>query len=237
MEIIAFVLLIIFFSSLVRSIFGFGDALVAMPLLSLLMPVKYSTPIVAIISIFLSLSIIIREWERLSFKSVWMLIVSSILGIPLGIILLENVPESIIKILLAIILISFSIFNLKKPNMFVLKTSRFDWLFGFISGILGGAYNTNGPPIIVYGTLKRWNVENFRTNLQAVFFPVNLFIVSGHIISGNVNSFTFKYLLYSIPSISLAFILGNYIRKYIDKDKFIKYIYYLLIILGLMMLF
>ena len=235
MELIIFVLIIIFFSSLIRSVFGFGDALVAMPLLSLIMPVKYSTPIVAIIAIFLSLSIIIKEWDRLSFKNVYVLILFSLIGIPIGIYLLDNVSEAFIKILLGLILISFSLFNLISPNLFELKSKKFDWLFGLISGILGGAYNTNGPPIIVYGTLKKWDAGAFRTNLQAVFMPTNLFIISGHFINGNVTQLTLKYLIYSIPSILLAFFIGNFLRLYIDKTKFIKYIFIILIILGLMM--
>lgn len=53
------VLLILFLSTLVRSTFGFGDALVAMPLLALFIAIKTATPVVAIIAPTIAISLLI----------------------------------------------------------------------------------------------------------------------------------------------------------------------------------
>ncbi len=214
---------------------GFGDALVAMPLLSFVLPVKFSTPIVAVIALFLSLSIIIKNWKIIRFKELWILILSSAIGIPFGIYMLDKLDENIVKLILGIVLISFSLFNLFKPNLFTIKSNKFDWIFGFISGLLGGAYNTNGPPIILYGTLRRWDMAIFRTSLQAVFFPTNLVIISGHLISGNFTNRSIEILIYAIPVVLLAMYVGHFISKLINKEKFIIIVYYILIILGVLL--
>jgi uncharacterized membrane protein YfcA len=63
------VLLILFLSTLVRSTFGFGDALVAMPLLALIIPIKTAMPMVAIIAPTIAISLLIREWRHIDLKS------------------------------------------------------------------------------------------------------------------------------------------------------------------------
>ena len=63
------VLLILFLSTLVRSTFGFGDALVATPLLALIIPIKTATPVVAIIAPTIAISLLIKEWRHIDLKS------------------------------------------------------------------------------------------------------------------------------------------------------------------------
>ncbi len=228
-------MVILFVSSLVRSILGFGDALIAMPLLSLFLPVKFSTPIVAVISTILSLSIIIKDRKNVHFNQLKILIISTIIGIPIGIYLLDKLDESLIKLVLGLVLISFSLFNLIKPNLFTITTNKFDWIFGFISGVLGGAYNTNGPPIILYASLRKWDMAVFRTSLQTIFFPTNIVILSGHIISGNFTGKSIEILTYMIPVLAVSMYVGHHISKKINKEKFIVIVYYILIILGILL--
>ena len=47
--------------------------------------------------------------------------------------------------------------------------------FGFFAGILGGAYNTNGPPVVIYGSLRKWSPATFRATLQGYFFMAAFF--------------------------------------------------------------
>ena len=51
--IIIYLLVVLFISTLVRATFGFGDALIAMPLLALVINIKIVTPLVAIIAIII----------------------------------------------------------------------------------------------------------------------------------------------------------------------------------------
>jgi len=140
-EIIEFsvVVIIIFLSTLVRSSFGFGNALIAMPLLALVIGVKEATPLVALAGLVISLIMLIREWRELVWKDTLVLLISSLAGLPLGLLLLTALPEPAVP-------------------------------FGFLAGILGGAYNANGPPIVIYGVMRGWKKEAFRASLQGFFF-------------------------------------------------------------------
>lgn len=230
------VLIIFFVASLSRSTFGFGDALIAMPLLALVMDIKVATPIVAFMGFFISLIILIRNWQNLEIKKIWKLIVSSLAGIPLGVLFLKDTNEFIVKLVLAIILIIFSIYKLLRPNLLNLKKDKFSILFGFFSGVLGGAYNTNGPPIIIYGTLRNWSPQEFRLLLQGVFLPTNLMIIVSHGIAGLWTFEVFQYFFLSLPIIFIAMLIGRKLNKIIPKERFVNYVYVFLFIIACVLL-
>ena len=118
----------------------------------------------------------------------------------------------------------------------VLKTDKSSFAFGIVSGILGGAYNSNGPPIIMYGTLRKWTPEEFRLLLQGVFLPTNLFIIIGHGLAGLWTGEVIRLGLISMPVIFVAVIIGNILNKKLKADKFTKLIYYFLIGIGLILI-
>ena len=73
-NLIILLLSIVFISTLTRSTFGFGDALIAMPLLALFMDIKTATPLIALIAFLIAISILIKNLHKVEFKSAWRLI-------------------------------------------------------------------------------------------------------------------------------------------------------------------
>lgn len=198
--------------------------------------IKIVTPLVAIIAIMIAAFILYKEFRTIQFKQYLPLIFSSVIGVPIGIYYLKETDESLVKIILGIVLVIFAVYKALKPNMLQLKTERTAIVFGLLGGILGGAYNTNGPPIIIYGTLRQWDPKKFRAILQALFLPVNISIVIGHAFSGLWNKEVFVYLLYSFPIVVLAILLGSFLNKKIQAEKFTKIIYLMLIAIGIILI-
>jgi uncharacterized membrane protein YfcA len=234
---VVYFVIIIFVAALIRSTFGFGDALIAMPLLALFFDLKIASPIVAFCGFFISVIILSKHWKKVDFSAIKYLIIFSIIGIPIGIIFLKDSHEVLVKTLLALTLIIFSIFKLLEIKGIALKTNKTSPIFGIISGILGGAYNTNGPPIIIYGSLRGWTPDEFRVVLQGVFLPTNLFIIMGHGIAGLWTETVFHYTLISLVAIIIAFFIGRKLNKIIPAEKFTKFVYIFLLLIGAMLLF
>ena len=55
------VLAVLFLATLIRSAFGFGEALVAVPLLALLIPVEVAAPVAALVSITVAAVVVVQE--------------------------------------------------------------------------------------------------------------------------------------------------------------------------------
>src|ERR1700722_6456878 len=106
------VVTVIFVATLIRSGFGFGEALIAVPLLALVMPVEVAAPLAVLFSITVAAVVLIQDWRKVHLQSATRLVGSTLFGIPLGLMLLTRVEEAIIKAILAICIIGFSLFCL-----------------------------------------------------------------------------------------------------------------------------
>jgi uncharacterized membrane protein YfcA len=229
-------LLIIFISAFIRSTLGFGDALLSMPLLTLTIGIQSATPLVAFASFTVAATIIWGSWRQVDFKAAWRLVLSSMIGVPLGLYLLTTAPEAWVKRVLGLLLLAFGLYRLIQPRLLTLSQQRWAYLFGFVAGVLGGAYNTNGPPIVIYGTLRRWPPAHFRATLQGYFLPTILFIIISHIWSGLWTPWVMQLSGLALPVIFLAIFLGSKLNRRISLDRFDRLIYGALVSLGLLLL-
>ena len=76
------------------------------------------------------------------------------------------------------------------------------WLLGcgFIAGVTGGAYGMNGPPLVIYGAMRRWSAQHFRATLQAYFLPASASIgMVGYWLTGLWVAAVTHYYLVCLP--------------------------------------
>ena len=147
------VLLVVFVASLVRSVFGFGEALIAVPLLALILPVQIAVPLAVLISIAIAAMVVAQDWRKIHLRSTTWLFLPTLAGIPLGIGLLKYAHQDLIKVILAAVILLFSGYSLLGRRPLHLEHDSRAWMLscGFLAGVLGGAYGMNGPPLVVYG--------------------------------------------------------------------------------------
>ncbi|WP_029902764.1 sulfite exporter TauE/SafE family protein [Prevotella sp. 10(H)] len=236
--IISLIIIIAFSATLFRSTFGFGEALIAVPLLSLFLPIGMAVSLAVMMSILVALVVVIHDHSKIHFHSAKWLILYAFLGIPVGLFILSYGNEAIVKIILGLIIILYAIYSLVGKNTIKLEKDSKIWLFvcGFLSGVLGGAYGANGPPLVVYGNLRQWDAQHFRATLQAYFLPAGLFSMIGYVSEGLINAQILLYFLYSIPVIIFAVFIGRYLNKKIKGNAFYKYVYCGLILIGVVMI-
>ena len=236
-EIIISVFVIFFISTFVRSSLGFGDALVAMPLLTLVVGLKTATPTVALVATTISITILAKNWKIADLKATFRLVLSSFIGIPVGLLLLKGVNEDFMKALLGVILVLYGLYNLFKPHLKKISESfGFAFVFGFIAGALGGAYNTNGPPVVIYGTLRRWEPYHFRATMQSYLLPTGFLILLGHGLSGLWTTQVLKYYILSLPIVFLAIYIGGKAHESMTHKHFDRFVHAALIFMGLVLI-
>jgi uncharacterized membrane protein YfcA len=230
------VLGVIFLATLIRSTFGFGEALIAVPLLSLLMPVKVAVPLATLLSITVAAIVVAQDWHKIHFRIACWLILSTLFGVPLGLWLLTAVAERVVKAILAVVILGFSLYCLVRRIPYQLKNDRLAWVFGFCAGILGGAYGMNGPPLVIYGALRRWSPEQFRATLQGYFLPASLLGMCGYWMEGLWIPAVTRYYLWSLPLVLAAIFLGRVINRRLDARSFLRCIYLGLFCVGAVLL-
>lgn len=236
--IIVLIIVIAFAATLFRSTFGFGEALIAVPFFSLFLPVETAVPLAVMMSVLVASVILIHDHSKVYFRSAIGLILFAAMGIPVGLIVLFYGNEMIIKVALGLIIILYALYVLIGKNSFKLKSDNKFWLFicGFISGVFGGAYGVNGPPLVVYGNIRGWDAQYFRATLQAYFLPAGLLSMIGYVSKGLIEQYVVMHFVYSIPAIIPAIFIGRYLNKKIKSGIFYTYVYYGLIVVGVMLI-
>ena len=211
---------------------GFGEALIAVPLLALLMPIDQAAPLAVLVSITIALVILALDWRHVHFHSAGRLIVSTLFGIPIGLWMLTAVPEARVKTILAVVIAAFAVYALMKRHTAHLENDRLVWIFGFAAGILGGAYGMNGPPLAIYGALRRWPPEQFRATLQAYFLPASIAGMVGYALAGLWTRSVSDTYLTSLPAVIVATLAGRFLGSRIPAARFANYIYAGLLIIA-----
>lgn len=229
------VLIVVFLAALLRATVGFGDALLAMPLLTLLLGIQAAAPLVALIGMAIALLILWGSWHDLDLRAVGQLVVASLLGMPIGVWLLTDVPAAWVTGGLGLLLIAFALYSLTKPTLPQLGNSRWVYLFGGIAGIFGAAYNTSGPPLVVYGALRRWSPPRFRATLQGFYLPASLLVALSHGLGGLWNRQVFSLFALALPWVALAVWAGNRLNRRIPRATFARLLYWILIGLGVLL--
>lgn len=224
--------LILFVSALLQSTIGFGSALVAMPLLSPLLGIQTAAAIVGLVNIAFSIVIVIIDRQQINWRQSWRLILAALTGVPFGLLLLRNVPERAVLVGLGFIVIGYGMFGLTSGRLKLRGENWMAWPLGFVSGVLGGAYNTNGPPLVVFGTLQQWPPQQFRATLQSVFFVTGIAIVAGQISAGFWTPAALQTTAWAAPGVLAAAPLGRWLNARIPHARFLRIVYVMLIALG-----
>lgn len=224
---------ILFVSYFIFGLTGFGSALLSVPLLIPIIGVDVATTLVAIMSLVARVLMLIRYRDSISFNTVWRLVLASLLAIPIGLRIINNLDSHIILLLLGCVIVAYGMYGLLRPRLPEIKNPNWAFPFGFVSGLLSGAYNIAGPPVVIYANLARWTPSQFKSNLGGAFLLTSIEVVVAHAISGHVTETVVHGTLLALPATLGGILVGWWLERFINPYMFSKLVLILLIIIGL----
>ena len=226
------VLLIVFFAALVRSTVGFGDALLSVPLLTLLIGLDNAAPLVGLISVSTALLMSGLSWRNMDFRSVLPLLAAAVVGIPIGVFFLRSVGGTWLIHVLGVFLALFGVYRLLRPNVPGITHPALAPVLGFVGGMFGGAFNISGPFAVLYGSLRRWPPEVFRASLQGYFIVTSLTIATSQGIAGLWTARTWTLYAFALPLTFTAILAGNALANRVPSERLERLISLTVVILG-----
>jgi uncharacterized protein len=191
-----------------------------------------------LVSITVAGIVVVQDWTKIHLQSATWLVLPTLLGIPLGLLLLTSTHQRVVKAVLGAIIVAFSAYSLIGRTPLQLRRDSRGWLFacGFSAGVLGGAYGMNGPPLVIYGAMRQWSAQHFRATLQGYFLPASIIGMAGYWLAGLWVHAVTHYFLLSLPGTLLGVFLGRIINHRMQGDAFLKYIYLGLAGIGALLL-
>ena len=230
--------------AMVQTIAGFGSALVIMPMLTYFIGIQSAATVMAIAGAAVTVAVLYQNRQGLRWAEASYLLVGSCTGIPLGTFALKVLPAAPVMALLGGVLLAYALFRILFGKHLIVKdeTSRggTSWgarftsiMVGLCAGLLGGAYATDGPPLVIYGAVKGWPKESFRSILQAVFLVDGVLIIACHGAGGLVSGEVITYSAYGIPGMLAGLLAGVWLDRRINHALFHRILLALLIMLGI----
>lgn len=223
-------------AGLTQSLTGFGSALVSMALLPPLLGLMTAAPLVALMAGTIEIGLLLRYRSALRFASVKWLGAAMIVGIPLGLLGLRAVPERLALAVLGAVLCGYSVYAFVSPRLPELRPRIWAPLLGLLAGALGGAYNTSGPPLVIYGHSQRWSPDEFKGNLQGLFLVVDVVVVLSHFAAGNFTAQVLSSYAWAAPGLLIGMLLGLILERRLDPALFRRLVLIVLFVMGVRLL-
>jgi hypothetical protein len=244
---VVWIVAIVFVAAGLQSLTGFGFALVVMPLVTLVTDLKTAAPLVALAGLTAYTVNLVRFHRAVDLGELARLGVASALGIPVGIWALVRVDELLINRVMGAVLIAYAVYALLRPQGVLSAGSgrpaaprrlAQSWAnpAGFLAGCLGGAYNTPGPPVVVYGSLRQWPKDEYRAILQTLFFINGVLIVSSHLLARHVTAQVWTLYAWVVPALLLGLWIGARLDRYLDQERFRTLVTAMILALGVSLL-
>ena len=220
----------------VQGLTGFGSALVAIPLLSLIIDIKTAVPLCMLNGLIITSYLAFKLRHHLDRDKIFPLLIGSLPGIAVGVSLLKQVDASYIRYGIGALLIIYSLFNLIFSPRPLNPGKTWGYLAGFLTGTIGAAFSAGGPPAIIYTTLTSWKKEEIKATLTGFFATTGLITVIVHAASGITTLTTVNIFAVTAPFVLIGTTLGSQVSGRINRRTYLQLIYCFLIVMGIMMM-
>ena len=193
----------------VRGYSGFGFALAAAPMLTVILEPVDAIPIVLLFEIVLTLGFLPSIIGLVHWSAVRWLVLGAVLGTPFGVYILSAVPADSMRFGLAFILLGSVLLSWRRPPA---MSGHFTPLakvgIGVLSGLLSGGTAMSGPPIVLYFLASPVGATVGRASMM-MFFLCSALIAMVFGISADLYSLhTFVLAILSIPILLVGAALG-----------------------------
>jgi hypothetical protein len=200
----------VFAASVLRGFTGFGFGLAAVPLLTLALPPTRVVPFVTVLQVLVGLSGLRGAWRITDWRAVLGLAPGLVLGIPVGLLVLTEVPPNGVRLAIGL-LIAISVVVLWRNVRLPSRPSRGVTLAaGLVSGTMNGLASMGGPPVVVYLMALAHDATVVRASSIVYFLFAAIVTTIPMAMRGLVDREVLLWSVASIPVLLIGSALGTW---------------------------
>ncbi|MBW2118168.1 MAG: sulfite exporter TauE/SafE family protein [Deltaproteobacteria bacterium] len=240
MQIYIWIAIVVFFTGFIKGLSGFGTMLVAIPLLMFFIDIKMILPLIFLLGSSGTVFLLTQLFKHLDWREIYPILVGFVPGLLAGVFLLKTLDPDVLRFILGIVLISYSIYSLFfEMSRWNIKNIRKVWayLFGFFSGGLGGSIGASGPPVLIYTSSQQWNKDKIKVSVQGFFLISNLMTIISHAYVGLITTTVLKFFIFSLPTFVFGVYVGSRFYGTIKDETYKQIISTMLGVLGFLSIY
>lgn len=215
---------------------GFGFALLAMPVMTFVIPVSQAVVVVVLLAIVSTGHQAITHRAHVRRPLATRLVLSSFAGMPVGLVVLNVVDDRALKLVLGIGVIIATVLLIRDLTLDH-SGPPLDYAMGFVSGVANASIGTNGPPLVFDLQSRRLTSDEFRGTIATVFVLGNLFTLTLFVLDGKVGRGALEAAAVAFPAWFLGALFGRALQPKIPEHLFRKFVLGLLVVTGLATIF
>lgn len=223
-----------FAGSILQTVTGFGLAIVVMAAFPLVLPFATSLAISSLLGAGHSVTALLTAGRNYRLSTIAPTAAAYFAVSALAAQLLDRQPPETMLRILGLFLILLSLYFLFGQRQLSLRPSLpAGLLAGAVSGMMGGLFSVNGPPLAVYYLATAQSNEEYLSNIRLTFLLTGFYTLGLRIFHGYLTSEALKLGGVSLLAMALGVLVGKQLVDRINADLLRKTVYGMMILSGI----
>lgn len=227
---------IAFIAALARGFSGFGAALIFVPLASAVFGPKAAAPILMLVDGVLQFALLKGAFRIGRRREVGVMALGALIGVPLGtlalthfdIVYLRWIISALTLVMLALLVSGWRYHGQPKPPLTV--------FVGLLSGLLSGAIQAGGPPVVAYWLGGGNSAALLRANIVLFFFCTSAIAAITYFAAGLLDVEVVVLALVAAPAYAIGLYLGSRVFNMASELTFRRICYVMIAVAALISL-
>jgi uncharacterized membrane protein YfcA len=220
----------------VRGVTGFGSGVVATPLLTFVLPLSVTAPLITIIGFFVSVRQAMRDWTLIDWRAVAVFIPGSLVGVALGLYVFKTIDQVLLARWLGAYILLYAFYSLFGHRVFRRNFTPPKWLIhpvaalgALVATIFGGLA---GPIYVTYFDSLRLTKSVFRVTVSTTLLVLNMVRSVGYFATGVFELHDLVLVAAAFVPVAFGTLLGDHLHDRLDPMAFRRAIGVLLVASG-----
>jgi len=219
--------------------FGGAVAILAVPLMALMMSPAQAAAILLPILVVMDLVVIYSYRGHFDGRALKLLLPGALLGVLLGYALADSMNESYMRLLVGVVALAFGTQALLG---WLSRSGRehnpwYAMMFGSLSGFTSFSIHAGGPPLTMYLLPKQLPPMVFAGTAGLFFWVVNLLKLPPYYALGQFTTENLLYSLVLVPFAPIGVLLGRQLVRISNPQVYYRLIAFFLLLVGCKLIF
>jgi uncharacterized membrane protein YfcA len=221
-------------ASAAQTLSGFGFALIATPLVAVLVGPKEAVVGLTIVGPLLTTQLWLRDRGSVRRSAVAGITAAAFVGMPLGILVLTQTGERTLTMLIAVAVIAFGL--LLWRGIEVPDRPATDAVAGLTSGVLATSTGTSGPPVVIALSGKRLEPSAFRATISVIFLIQSGVALLAFAVARQFDMDAVRVAIAGLPGVIVGAVVGERGFRRLDALAFRRVVLVMLLLSGVVAL-
>lgn len=226
--------IIILVSNVLQVVAGFGGNMIAVPFSIRLFDLASVKMVLNTFSLVGCIILMLQTWKDINWKEMTKMTVGMIAGMAAGVVIISVAALDFLMYGYAVFVIAVGLCKLFLTQQ-INCPKYLLMLVIFVAGIIHGMFLSGGTMLVIYAISVMKDKAQFRATLNCSWVITGLIYMIYDAAAGNFTKVNIIRSLIGIATLAVSMPFGNYLFKKIDKDRFLKMTYIIIIIAGVTM--